>query len=450
MKSFNVFIVSALLLLISFLSVGYASLTDTLTVGADVNATWIEPNILYTSAASVTSGSADINYRLGSEDVANPAAHLTAELDFSSSETVQITLAIKNNFSVGQVTADFVFKGLYVEVDSEDGLVSYDKCSELTIAYEGITAEIKESGNNVDGTSIASGATLDGIKLTVTRKNGAPNNIYAMFSFKFGYESPDVVNKITADVALNQFGNSLNSDKKYIYKDKNGNDAEGTAVDYVLNEMEKNTQTTWGQTWGGDYVGNVTGGTSSDTTLIQALFGDTLDKIILEGDNPTKCTVIIKKKQVDGDTTTGEDGNELVVILTPNDIVGGEYTTEDNWNKVTAYAAVFTKAAGGDWVQIGETYTGIAHANNYETAHNGTPNSIDTESWVATLPYYKTAAEAETYTESLTFSRSGNGWTGYQYNSNGDSIEEVIEAYMTTDPNGYAQDLAASTANTAQ
>ena len=422
---------SVLLLVVAFLGVGYASLSDGFTVTATIGANWVEPNILYTSAASVTSGTATVNYHLGSKDISNPAAHLSAKLDFSSSETVQITLAIKNNFSVGQLTADFVFKGLYVEIDSGGELVSYDKCSELTISLEGITAEIKESGNNVDGTPAASGETVDDIKLTLTRKSGTPDNIHVMFSFKFGYESPDVVDEITAGAALNKFKESINLTEEITINGKTD-----TAFNHIISEMSGNGS----GSWGGSYVGNVTGDNSSDSKLIEALFGETLNSIQLDGETPTKCTVMIKRKNVDSDNYTGESGDELVVMLTPDDIAN-DYVSDNGWQKITVYVSVFSKVGTGEWVRIGDVYKGIADANNYDDGSNSPLNSFDTESWLATKAYYGLTGEL---TAEKIFGFIANGYSG-------DTIEEVIAAYKSEHYDKYAADLAKSTAtNTEQ
>ena len=455
MKSFNVFIVSALLLLISFLGVGYASLTDTLTVGADVSATWIEPNILYTSSAKVTSGpSTELIYLQGSSDPTNPAAHLfTPALSFGTAESITITLSIKNNFSVSDVTADFVFKGLYVQID-EGELVS--ACDEFNFSYSGIDAEVRDAENviNKEGTKIAAGNELNNITLTLTKKSTTPTTVNAKFMFKFGYASPEVVGAVTAGAALEKFEESINLTENITINGKND-----TAFNHIISEMSTNGE----GSWGGSYVGNVTGDDSSDSVLIEALFGETLNSIKLEGDESSKCTVMIKRKQVDGDTSTGytengAQGEELVVMLTPDDISSaanrkvyqdGDFSDCDSsssWQIVTVYVAVFTKVGDGEWVRIGDVYKGIADANNYDNGTNDPLNSFDTESWLVTEPCYDLEGKL---TEKCSCEKIFGFITTRKNDTyTGDGIEEVIAAYKTTSPDDYAADLAASTATT--
>ena len=444
MKSFNVFIVSALLLLISFLGVGYASLTDTLTVGADVSATWIEPSILYTSSASVTSGNAgdtSLRYRLGSEDVANPAAHLFTTLDFSSlavGESIKITLSIKNNFKVGDLEDTFVFKELQVQIGTGE-LVSINSeaiqttprgvdstsLEEFNISYDGIDAEIRKANDNRDGDGIEASTVRSGITLTLTKTASTPSSVSANFMFKFGYTSPEVL----ANAALDKFAEEINANKTVTIDGKTN-----TVFNHIISEMGKNTY--WGG--GGDYVGNVTNDDSStDSQLIEALFGDSLNNLTLdENGEPTNCTVMIKKKNVDDNTATGEDGDELVVMITPDDIPK-DYKNDNGWETVTVYVAVFSKLEGGDWVQIGDVYKGIADANNY--GGGNTPlNSFDTEKWLATEAYYGLTGK---------LTAKNNLW-GRPAGYSGDEIEDIIAAYKTlNDGADYDQDLAASTAN---
>ncbi len=386
MKSFNVFIVSALLLLISFLGVGYASLTDTLTVGADVSATWIEPSILYTSSASVTSGNAgatSLRYRLGSEDVANPAAHLFTTLDFTGTDTIEITLSIKNNFKVGDLEDTFVFKELQVQIGTGE-LVSINSeaiqttprgvdstsLEEFNISYDGIDAEIRKANDNRDGDGIEASTVRSGITLTLTKTASTPSSVSANFMFKFGYTSPEVVVNSAANALLGALNDKT--------PDENGQ----TTLDKIESAMKEQ-----GSIFGGsyktsdDYVGNVAGSGTTDSSLIEEVFGETLNYVI--GEEGKECTVMIKQKDiVNYNDITNTD--EMILYITPDTITGttGRFGSSSTVT-VTVYAIVYVKDSSGTWSQYGDMYKGKANTNTYyATISSGVEcDSFNTETW---------------------------------------------------------------------
>ena len=83
-KAFKMTVFCALFFVLAFLSVGYATLSDTLNVTSRVF-TGVEP-WLYVATAEISSG--DVGYRGGNSSLTEPAGILSLTADFSEGDTV--------------------------------------------------------------------------------------------------------------------------------------------------------------------------------------------------------------------------------------------------------------------------------------------------------------------------------------------------------------------------
>ena len=141
--------------------------------------------------------------------------------------------------------------------------------------------------------------------------------------------------------------------------------------------------------WGGrpndTYIGNVVGATSADSKVLNELFTVNGENMLKLPDISSNVTAMIKRENIDGNLATGdENGLEMTLYMTADTIGNAD---------VTVYALVFTKhTADSAWEQIGEMYQGTAETNNYSYGNWGSPNSFNTDTWRASLPYYGVAA----------------------------------------------------------
>ena len=145
-----------------------------------------------------------------------------------------------------------------------------------------------------------------------------------------------------------------------------------------------------------DYIGNVVSTISSwddDTEAIQNLFGVALELNIDGTDTPV--TVIIQRKNVDNDESTGDTyqhvekignwvyrneerkGVEVIMYMTPvnpKTVSSGTY--------IETYAVVYTKDANGtEWYQTGEMYKGTARVVGYVSGLAIANDSISPSTW---------------------------------------------------------------------
>ncbi|MBR6680446.1 MAG: hypothetical protein IKL59_04215 [Clostridia bacterium] len=193
--------------------------------------------------------------------------------------------------------------------------------------------------------------------------------------------------------ALDQFASILNN---------------GTDYNALTNEMANN--------YGGGlldsantltYVGNVAGSKEDDTETLEKLFNGQL-RINLDGKD-TDVTVMIKRENVDGNTTTGDhytysdwrgrettvSGCEMTLYMTSAQYKdeSGKYILQ-NGDTVTVYAVVFTRQATGEWYQLGDMYKGQTTVNGYEAPWYTGSGSFNTDNWRSSETYYNVGSGA--------------------------------------------------------
>ena len=332
------FLLCALLLSTAFLGVGYAALTDELTVSGQGTAK--VPKIVYISAATVSSGTVTNITRSGT------LLGSTVTLGASNSAQAVIHVTVKNNTDYPDV-----FNGItYTE-----GADTYDNTA---IA---VSASVKK------GVEVASGASTS-FDVTFKYKNGASTNRTLNSVLNLSFVPPDeYVPEIAVKGAIGQFSNILN--------DPVSMEKLSTAMDTVVGGRANDT-----------YIGNVAGATDADSTVIDELFtvdGKHLLTLDLKGDGTeTNVTAMIKREDIGGSTA-----EEMVIYMTGQEISGSLFRPMD----VQVFAAIYVQNDTGEWVQRGELFEGTARSNNYSGGW-GSHNSFNTDTWESTKAYNGVAA----------------------------------------------------------
>lgn len=380
-KQLKIFVAVVLLFSFSFMFVGYAQLTDTLTIEGTVN---VEAHVvidyLHVSEASIVNATANdaVGTIDGSKDSSNPMGWAILNLDFTTSLTKTVRLTVKNN----NPTIKYMFHEPRVVSTYGGG------DAEFTVEIKsGITpGQLNQQGLVYGGSTIAAGAEISNIEVTIT--SSAAVNTALTLQMVFGFEGEEdkaeAESQATIKNALIKFQEALNDDVMY---------------DRIVNQMDI-------VSWQNNYVGNVVGSNADDSALIKEIFDDTLNKVsFTDGEEGQECTVMIKKKNVTSNYRNPNDNHEMVLYLTTHD--PSEYSSG---TEIAVFAVCFAySSTTGQWFQHGDIYSGIASTNNYEGTSGST--SFNTESWVINRAQTFTGVVNGTQNYNYTITPT-SGWFG--------------------------------------
>jgi len=364
----------------SFIMVGYAALTDSLSISGTMEAD--TPKGLF-----ITSVERDGN--VSRLDVYNASF---AEY----STTVTVGLSKSNNSYAGSVrykitvlnntTLEYAYRGLYYQPNASGYSNSYISTSNANNKI-GIVTDFP------NGTVVAPGGSLE---FYVTYTIGSQRNTFSasrtyttLVNYQFGI---NVETEEAAREAVNdKFLNILNTTSTY-----------EELVDVLDNKFDGS------QEWTSNYVGNVGSATSDDAVAVNTLFAGQL-QMIIDGEVRT-ASVLIKHENLDGNRKTGDDyvavnssnggvfrgyGCEMTLYLTTDPL------TRPNSN-ATVYVCVFTcdrDDAGnivGDWYRIGDSYEGLAPIVGYNGESGGTGSFI-TDNWLSSAGSYSPSSNFTYY-----------------------------------------------------
>lgn len=333
-----------------FLSIGYAALSKDFNVTGTIIVNPQEG--VFISSASVSSGNAIVNSYSGT--VLNSKVDLGRSSGIS---TATINLTVFNNYD-----ETYAFNGY---------IYSYGENTFSNENYE-ISVDIPRK------TEVLSKATLS-FSVTFSYKDNVVPSITELKSLiEFEFLPPDQIvgdeeDGSEGDAAL---GGALNRFQQILNNQSELSD--------VISQMG----------WG-DFVGNVGGADPDDLEFLNEMFAGDLSMVI--NGEPQEVTILIKREQVDGKTSTGisssswlnrYSGHEMTIYLTTNKLEVA------NTNAVT-YAAVYTRdSANSEWYQLGPTYVGEAPVTDYRTGQVGGTGSFNTD-------YWKTIAVEGKYEEGL-------------------------------------------------
>ena len=338
-----------------FTCIGYAQLSDSLSVLGNADVT--PPNILYIT--NVEEGSVgDIGYNSLYYSQTIVSSTVTLEKDTDNTEKAVYKITFWNNTSVPYYYLAMVH-GTYTD---ENGTVP---------AYS--NPNIVLSADISLGDEIAPGATRE-VTITATFQKGADTTdktLTSTIEYQFGLEKPENNDQAAVSGVLGRFPDILNDSEDYAA---------------LTDALDKNTTHP-------DYIGNVVGfwGINNDIATVENLFGVALE-LNVDGENKP-VTVIIQRKNVDGNEETGDTytyqegwynptivtskGNEMIMFMTAADldrVSGGSY--------VEVYAVVYTRnTQDGEWYQIGEMYKGSARVVGYILGTTLTHDSFNPDTW---------------------------------------------------------------------
>ncbi len=400
MKLTKILVSAVVLLCFSFTCIGYASLTDELTVSGAVSYTPPPKTIdyLYVSGATILDeGSNDkVQSMDGSTDYTNQKGWVSLTLDFTTSDTRTVEIELTNLSIANLAFYQLECMGATATVDSAD-LVAGEFNSETNLVevQEEYIAENEANQQTNKCIIVGNGGMHSGITVTVKSDSAAVLNV--MISFLHApftkAAQDDIIGNATLNSAIAMLLASLNMDEvRTDYTDAKHNGK--TPFDAIVDEMSENTYG-WGQ--GGDYVGNVIGAGlgSTDSNLIKDIFGDTLDSIALGEEKEKPCTVMLKHEDITHANTEEFERtwygtyravnpiDEMTLYMSTTD--PSKYddgTARPNGSSIPVWAVVlYQDRETGTWAQYGDIYKGTATTNAY-TAGGGN-NSFDTGTWRA-------------------------------------------------------------------
>lgn len=343
----------ALSLVTCFTTLGYAQLSNTLTVSGEINAA--PPNAIYivdiknveTSGVTLTTTPTNIDF---------PSTKVLSNVTFSGRNSyVKFDVSIANHTAVDQIF---------------DVLVEHEGSGETDVfSYAGVKWSVEPG----QGTSVPKGETVD-FTVTYTYTGTGTNQVRnSLYSFKFVMNSGDlteIVSKGITDRFADILNNRLEEDVNYTYNGGNYTVSKEGTYSELVEHMETDRT--------GNYIGNLAGADGDDKALLTALFGGELTFNINDEDIPV--TVMVKNKNV-----YNGNGAEMILYITADDL--SAYSTY-----VPVYAAVFSLDSTGTWVQIGDIFAGEAQTNAYSGWFGS--GSFNTESWRSTLSYYGTSVRS--------------------------------------------------------
>lgn len=361
--------------MVLFTSVGYAVITGNLQLNVEVTYTPLYDGVIITSVEQINSTATGINVN------GFVPTNLDSTISGTTGQTITYKITVKNYSSYKQSYAGIALdKTLYDNGIYGTGLnvVTKNSVSDTANTF-GVGTTIEASG-----TTDSNGNPLDTLTFyaTYTIMAGAPDTFRTVLNYQFGIHTDDE-GVAAVDGALAQFEQILNN---------------STSYQTLMNKYNSSQR---------DYIGNVA------TSLVAGWFTDD-DEVVLElfGDKltlgETEVKTLIQEAEVDG-----KIGDEMVIYLTPTDIIGLGISNSRTYI-TDVYCAVFTNSEydadgnpTGTWYQIGDLYNGRAYGQRYTTGIN--PNgwfnadSIKPSTWVSVAGVYNASND---YSYSVVADRS--------------------------------------------
>ena len=327
-----------ILLLVLFTCVGYAQLSDTLTITGGANAP-TQKNVFI-----VTAEAQDTRYTVNSFYATALNSRVVLDRSTSSKSTVTIKVYNNSNYPYTYNGEKYVNGTGYDNTNIKYTVNNLKKGDEIG-PHEYLTFSVTFS--------FASGGSVN-------------NNILnSLINYEF-VPASEFVPEIAVNNALDKFREILNTPDDYAT---------------LIGQMDKHT----GNRNDSSYIGNVVGSSSADSTTLNTLFTeDGVNYLVLDiGGELTNVTCIIKRDDIYDNPGTPND-EEMTIYLTAEDLNGGGWfdTTADQ-----VFVGVFTRdSLTSEWYQIGELYEGNASKNNYEGGWGR--NSFNTDTWKSTKTYH--------------------------------------------------------------
>lgn len=290
----------------------------------------------------------------------NGGRYDSAELQKTSATDVHADIDLSNSTnSYVSYTVTFY--------NGSDTIYYYNEAQALTSDNDGIAYEVTGIAQK-DAVSPKSYKT---VTVTFSYENGISSDTTLTADIHFSFVvDKDSIGIVAARTAVDRFRDILNnvaSPNSY------------NTLDSAMSSHSNASTVT--------YIGNVAGSNSSDTQVVESLFGEEFMSMDLDGDKKAeRITMMIKREDLDNNVLTGTSytyksllssrtvhGVEMTLYITAEDVSA---------RSVTVYAATFTIPEGGsEWVEIVPLTKGTASTNNYSSGAFGTRNSFNTDTW---------------------------------------------------------------------
>ena len=339
-----------------FMSLGYAELSDTLSVNGSANIK-IPEGLFITQVKTLSSSNTDKNTVTFLEYSTTVQSTISRRGSSAGKVVYQITVLNNTNY-------EYAYRGLYYI--SSQGSNSYVSTANANNKL-GVLVDFPE------GRIVKPKETLTFTATYTVGKNISANlDLNTMLNYQFGI-NVDSVDK-AYDIVHAKFLNILNTPTTYTQ-----------LVDVLDDKFDGQ------QEWTSNYVGNVGNAINNDMMTVETLFAGQLTMMV--NGQAQKAWVLIKHENLDGNENTGDDytvrfnqygdvtykGCEMTLYLTVDKL-----DKANSWAPV--YATVFTcnKDANGnvvgDWYKVGDSYYGEANIVGYRGESGGT-GSFVTDNW---------------------------------------------------------------------
>ena len=371
-----------------FITVGYAQLTDILTLHGTME--WTEPPIVYITDIKLD-GTSNTS---GNE---TPAITQTGTLTFKHNDYIlnkqvgsknpggsfTITVTVKNNSGVPQ------YFGGHTSTSQSDSSVKNDILKYLVFEYiNGKNPQTNiDYGTLTNGRWVAHGATMTfTFKIQNTKQdqynasgNISMNGFESMLVFSPEFDS-STATKNTTEALAKAFANILagkgpngDPEENIIFNEKTYKAKDLTSLLKAENEGGVMTKVDTG-----GYMGNMPGAPTLQQDLVEVLFGDQI--IIPIGDNYYSVYILIKNQKINND-----DINDMVIYITADQLnLGGGRWQGNNLldtNNVPVYALVFVKD-GNTYKYCDHLFAGTAPVCDFSGAFgDGKVGNFNTNVW---------------------------------------------------------------------
>ena len=319
-----------------FLCVGYATLTDELSITGDASA---EPQEgVFITNVMVTDGSAEV-LKFYQTSLESLLANSTSEE--SGSVTFQIKVFNNTKF-------EYVYNGYTFDTETFDN----SHITSITVKDAGGKTLSKGAPSVMAGEYLTIYATVN---YTTAPSESAVSGFDTLVNYSF-IPAAEYIPEVVVSGSLAKFEEILNTKE---------------TREELLSALASTGED---EPW----IGNVDGAPTGDMTLIKKLFEDELS---MEIDGKIEeVTFLLKQEDVDGDSSD----QEMTIYMTTNHLT--------TWfGEAPVYAAVFKQQTNPDgtvkWVQQGELYEGKARIVGYGGSILGT-GSFSTDTWTSTEVYY--------------------------------------------------------------
>lgn len=355
-RIYGVILAFVLVFMTGFMSLGYAVISDTLTINGAATLS-IPEGLFITQIKTLSTSNTDKNTVTFMEYSTTVQSEISRKGNSAGTVVYQITVLNNTDY-------EYAYRGLYYM--SNHGSNSYVSTSNANNKL-GVVVNFPE------GKIVAPKDTLTfTVTYTIGKNINANLNLDTMLNYQFGI-NVDSIDK-AADIVHSKFLNILNTTTTY-----------QQLVDVLDDKFDGE------QEWTSNYVGNVGNAVDNDMMTVETLFAGQLTMMV--NGQAQKAWVLIKHENLDGNENTGDDytvrfnqygdityrGCEMTLYLTVDQL-----DNANSWAPV--YATVFTcdKDANGNvvgsWYKVGDSYYGEANVVGYRGESGGT-GSFVTDNW---------------------------------------------------------------------